>query len=97
MTSQPIRIDWLDVHAHYVADHYAEARRAAGHGRPDGTPGLPGWSSAAALEVRAAAGVDAAVLSVSSPGVRFGADSLGTDPAASVLFPRLLSATKGSP
>jgi hypothetical protein len=94
MTSQPIRTGWLDVLAHYVTDHYAEACRAAG---PNGMPGLPDWSSAAALEVMAAAGVDAAVLSVSSPGVRFGTDSLGTDPPASVLFPRPLSATKGFP
>ncbi len=61
---------WLDVHAHYVTDRYAESCRAAGHGRPDGMPGLPGWSSEAALEVMTKAGVAAAVLSISSPGAR---------------------------
>ena len=73
---------WLDVHAHYVTGRYRAQCAAAGHEHPDGMPGLPGWSAAAALDVMAATGVQAAVLSVSSPGVHFGGDSLGEDPAA---------------
>jgi predicted TIM-barrel fold metal-dependent hydrolase len=73
---------WLDVHAHYVTDRYAESCRAAGHGRPDGMPGLPDWSSEAALEVMTKTGVAAAVLSISSPGVHFGDDSLASNVAA---------------
>jgi 6-methylsalicylate decarboxylase len=73
---------WLDVHAHYVSDRYVESCQAAGHGRPDGMPGLPGWSPEAALEVMVKVGVAAAVLSISSPGVHFGDDSLAANPAA---------------
>lgn len=73
---------WLDAHAHYVTERYAEECRAAGHDHPDGMPGLPGWSVAAALEVMGTAGISAAVLSVSSPGVHFGADSLAESRAA---------------
>lgn len=73
---------WVDVHAHYLTDRYRAECVTAGHARPDGFPILPDWSAAAALDVMDAGGVSAAVLSVSSPGVHFGADSLGPDPAA---------------
>jgi 6-methylsalicylate decarboxylase len=73
---------WLDAHAHYVTERYANECRAAGHAHPDGMPGLPGWSVAAALDVMEAAGISAAVLSVSSPGVHFGNDSLEENRAA---------------
>lgn len=73
---------WLDVHAHYVTNHYLESCRTAGLARPDGMPGLPAWSADAALEVMAQTGVAAAVLSISSPGVHFGDDSIGADHAA---------------
>jgi predicted TIM-barrel fold metal-dependent hydrolase len=73
---------WLDVHAHYLTPRYAEQCRAAGHSAPDGMPGLPGWSEEAAVEVMAASGVAAAVLSVSSPGVHFGGESLAVNQAA---------------
>lgn len=74
--------DWLDVHAHYVTDRYAAECRTAGHDRPDGMPGIPGWSMAAALELMDATGVAAAVLSISSPGVHFGTAAIGRDSAA---------------
>jgi hypothetical protein len=45
-------------------------------------PGLPGWSVAAALDVMGAAGISAPVLSISSPGVHFGDDSLEENRAA---------------
>lgn len=45
-------------------------------------PGLPGWSVEAALEIMATAGIAAAVLSLSSPGVHFGDDSLGPNQPA---------------
>lgn len=44
---------WLDVHAHYVTTRYRDECVAAGHDRPDGMPGLPGWSVNAALDVMA--------------------------------------------
>jgi len=73
---------WLDVHAHYMTERYGAECRSAGQGRPDGMPGLPGWSVDAALELMAATGVGAAVLSISSPGVHFGDDATGKDAAA---------------
>jgi 6-methylsalicylate decarboxylase len=73
---------WLDVHAHYLTPHYTEQCRAAGHQAPDGMPGLPGWSAESATEVMAASGVAAAVLSISSPGVHFGDESLVRNQAA---------------
>ncbi|HEY2305922.1 MAG TPA: amidohydrolase family protein [Streptosporangiaceae bacterium] len=73
---------WLDVHAHYVTDRYRKECLAAGHGQPDGMPGLPGWSVEAALEIMATAGIAAAVVSISSPGVHFGDDSLGPNQPA---------------
>lgn len=76
---------WLDVHAHYVTERYRASCEAAGHEHPDGMPGMPAWSAAAALDLMAATGVRAAVLSVSSPGVHFGGDSLGPDTAARAL------------
>ena len=75
---------WLDVHAPYVTDHYLDALRAAGLGQPDGMPGLPDWSSGAALDLMAKTGVAAAVLSVSSPGVHFGDDAQARELAAHV-------------
>jgi 6-methylsalicylate decarboxylase len=73
---------WLDVHAHYLTPRYREHCLAAGQHLPDGMPGLPEWSADAALEVMAATGVAASVVSVSSPGVHFGGDSPGRDQAA---------------
>jgi predicted TIM-barrel fold metal-dependent hydrolase len=67
---------WLDVHAHYLTPRYAERCREAGQGEPDGMPGLPGWSAESALELMATSDVAAAVLSISSPGVHFGGESL---------------------
>ncbi|WP_435158856.1 amidohydrolase family protein [Amycolatopsis sacchari] len=73
---------WLDVHAHYTTEHYGQACEASGHGQPDGMPGLPQWSSDAALELMAQTGTAAAVLSISSPGVHFGDASPAADAAA---------------
>lgn len=45
---------------------------AAGHAQPDGMPRLPDWNPDMALASMDAVGIEAAVLSVSSPGVFFG-------------------------
>jgi predicted TIM-barrel fold metal-dependent hydrolase len=73
---------WLDVHAHYVTDRYGAECAGAGHGSPDGMPGMPHWSMDAALNVMADTGVAAAVLSISSPGVHFGDDSIARNAQA---------------
>ncbi len=62
----------IDLHAHLLTETYRNACLAAGHDRPDGTPGLPTWSPEGALTLMDDVGIDAAVLSVSSPGVFFG-------------------------
>ncbi len=66
--------DLIDVHAHFLLPEYVAAAERAGHPRPDGMPGWPKWSARKHLEVMDAAGIEKAVLSVSSPGVHFGDD-----------------------
>lgn len=65
---------FIDVHAHFLTGSYVAQARAAGHDVPDGMPKWPDWSVAGHLELMGRAGIDAAVLSVSSPGVHFGDD-----------------------
>lgn len=64
----------VDVHAHFVTDHYITAARAAGHECPDGMPGWPSWSVDEHLALMDDAGIDTAILSISSPGTHFGND-----------------------
>ncbi len=73
---------WLDVHAHYVTPRYRRECQMAGHGHPDGMPAIPEWSVEAAVDVMGQSGTAAAVLSISSPGVHFGANELGMNAAA---------------
>ncbi|HTY31766.1 amidohydrolase family protein [Mycobacterium sp.] len=75
---------FVDVHTHFVTDWYAAQAGAAGHRLPDGMPTWPTWSAATHLELMDGSGIDAAVLSVSSPGVHF-----GDDDAARLLARRL--------
>ena len=62
----------IDLHAHLLTETYRDACLAAGQDHPDGMPALPTWSPAGALALMDEVGVDAAVLSVSSPGTYFG-------------------------
>jgi 6-methylsalicylate decarboxylase len=66
---------FIDVHAHFLTGSYVAQARAAGHDVPDGMPAWPDWSAAAHLELMDRTGIDAAVLSVSSPGIHFGDDA----------------------
>ncbi|MFC1431790.1 amidohydrolase family protein [Streptacidiphilus sp. N1-3] len=74
----------IDVHAHYLTDRLRTAMTDAGHAMPDGMPAIPEWSPRAALELMDQAGIRAALLSVSSPGVHFGDDRAAAALARSV-------------
>jgi predicted TIM-barrel fold metal-dependent hydrolase len=62
----------IDVHAHFLPDHYRDAAMAAGHGQPDGFSQLPTWTAAEHVEVMNGLGIATSLLSISSPGVHFG-------------------------
>ena len=70
-----IAVPLVDVHAHFVTDHYVELARAAGFERPDGMPGWPTWSVESQLALMSEAGIQKAMLSISSPGVHWGDDA----------------------
>jgi predicted TIM-barrel fold metal-dependent hydrolase len=65
----------IDVHAHYITDHYREAAIAAGHSKPDGMPAIPEWDVDNTLAVMDSIGIQTAMLSISSPGIHFGDDN----------------------
>jgi hypothetical protein len=62
----------IDVHAHYITDHYREAAIAAGYSKPDGMPAIPEWDVHNTLSVMDRMGIQMAMLSISSPGIHFG-------------------------
>lgn len=68
----------IDVHAHFLTEHYVEAARTAGIDQPDGMPGWPSWSVRDHLQMMAEQNIAHAVLSISSPGVHFGDDDAAT-------------------
>jgi predicted TIM-barrel fold metal-dependent hydrolase len=61
----------IDVHAHFIPEVYRRALEKAGPGWPDGAPGLPPWDAPSARQTLNSLGVDRAILSLSSPGVKF--------------------------
>lgn len=65
----------IDVHAHFVTDSYVRQATAAGHAHPDGMDRWPTWSVEAHLELMDRHGIQATLLSMSSPGVHFGDDA----------------------
>jgi 6-methylsalicylate decarboxylase len=66
----------IDVHAHFTTEAYIAAAKAAGHVEPDGMPERywPRWNADAHLDLMDRAGIERAILSISSPGVHFGDD-----------------------
>ena len=58
----------IDVHAHYVPDFYRQALIDSGNSTPDGSP-VPAWDEETHLARLGELRLDAAVLSLSSPGV----------------------------
>ena len=73
----------IDVHAHFLTDQYREALATAGIDQPDGFPRVPMWTAADHVAVMDRLGIEACVLSVSSPGVQFG-EGLGASDATSL-------------
>lgn len=69
----------IDVHAHFLPDQYREALATAGIDQPDGFPRVPMWSAPEHVEVMDRLGIEACVLSVSSPGVQFGEGMSASD------------------
>ena len=69
----------IDVHAHFLPDQYREALATAGIDQPDGFPRVPMWKASEHVEVMDRLGIEACVLSVSSPGVQFGEGMSASD------------------
>ncbi|BCJ35915.1 amidohydrolase [Actinocatenispora thailandica] len=67
----------VDVHAHFTTPDYIESAKAAGRVEPDGMPEAfwPRWSAQDHLDLMDTAGIERAMLSLSSPGVHFGDDA----------------------
>jgi 6-methylsalicylate decarboxylase len=76
----------IDVHAHFTTDAYVAAAKAAGHLKPDGMPEhyWPRWSAGEHIGLMDRAGVQKAILSISSPGVHFGDDKAAAELAREV-------------
>lgn len=69
----------IDVHAHFVPQHYRETAIASGYARPDGMPGFPDWSGEDMVAMMDRQNIERAILSVSSPGVHFGDDQAAAE------------------
>ncbi|MEO7243033.1 MAG: amidohydrolase family protein [Variovorax sp.] len=63
----------IDVHSHDLPDFYLAALDAAGR-RPS-LPNFPNWSEQGCLALMDRFGIEASILSVSTPGVHFGEDA----------------------
>ena len=76
----------IDVHAHFTTKAYIAAAKAAGHVRPGGMPEQywPRWKACEHLDLMDRAGIQKAILSISSPGVHFGDDTAARALAADV-------------
>ena len=74
----------IDLHAHFLTPTYRAACEAAGITAPDGFPHLPDWSPATALDLMDKAGIEAAVLSISSPGILLGSPAEAVELATTV-------------
>ncbi|MBK5333154.1 MAG: amidohydrolase [Ilumatobacteraceae bacterium] len=83
----------IDVHAHFLPPHYRDALATAGIDQPDGFPRVPTWSADDHVGVMDRLGIDAAVLSVSSPGVRFGDGVSASDAIALARYVNDVAAT----
>ena len=76
------RVPLIDVHAHFLPPQYRDALANAGIDQPDGFPRVPTWSADDHVAVMDRLGIGTAILSVSSPGVRFGDGGSASDEIA---------------
>lgn len=65
----------VDVHHHFLPEHYRDALKDAGLSPPDNMGEAPDWSERLALDTCDRLGIGTAFLSISSPGVHFGDDA----------------------
>ena len=79
MNTQSHQALLIDVHAHFVTDHYISVAKTAGHEHPDGMSGWPTWDVESHLQLMDQGGIATAMLSVSSPGTHFGDDQAARD------------------
>jgi predicted TIM-barrel fold metal-dependent hydrolase len=71
----PVDARRIDVHAHFLPEKYRSALAAAGHSKPAGMPGIPGWSVEQHVEMMDRNGIEASIISISAPGLHFGDDA----------------------
>ncbi len=64
----------VDVHMHFIPEFYRDALASANMASPDGINTLPPWDEEDFLRAMDSLQIEAAVLSISSPGVHFGDD-----------------------
>lgn len=69
----------VDVHAHFLTDHYVRAAQAAGMTQPDGMPTWPSWTVDDHLQLMDDSRIARAIRSISSPGVHFGDDTAAAE------------------
>jgi predicted TIM-barrel fold metal-dependent hydrolase len=79
MNTQSHRALLIDVHAHFVTDHYISVAKTAGHEHPDGMSGWATWDVESHLQLMDQGGIATGMLSVSSPGTHFGDDQAARD------------------
>jgi predicted TIM-barrel fold metal-dependent hydrolase len=70
-TSRRIGGKLVDVHMHFLPECYREALAAAGMATLDGGIPIPQWSEDLALKTMDELGIESALLSISSPSIRF--------------------------
>jgi 6-methylsalicylate decarboxylase len=68
--AQTARAGRIDVHHHILPPGYISAIGSAAVGAASGSPGAPAWTVQASLDMMDHLGIDSAITSLSSPGIR---------------------------
>lgn len=83
-STAPGAVGRIDVHSHYLPERYRQALIKAGHSKPSGMPAIPKWSVEEHIGMMDRNGIDAAIISISAPGLHFGDDAAARDLARHV-------------